>query len=109
MLFRSLPDQSYILAQIPVDDAKKLKAGKDLTLPIGRKTAAHRQVLANISDLCREYNVNTEGVFYCINDKWNESHNFMVLLIRIGVVFLITIALGTILIVIVDKILKVDD
>ena len=86
-----LPDQSYI------------------TLPIGRKTAAHRQVLANISDLCREYNVNTEGVFYCINDKWNESHNFMVLLIRIGVVFLITIALGTILIVIVDKILKVDD
>ena len=33
----------------------------------------------------------------------------MVLLIRIGVVFLITIALGTILIVIVDKILKVDD
>lgn len=104
-----LPDQSYILAQIPVDDAKKLKAGKDLTLPIGRKTAAHRQVLANISDLCREYNVNTEGVFYCINDKWNESHNFMVLLIRIGIVFLITIALGTILIVIVDKILKVDD
>ncbi len=104
-----LPDQSYILAQIPVDDAKKLKAGKDLTLPIGRKTAAHRQVLANISDLCREYNVNTDGVVYCINDKWNESHNFLVLRIRIGVVFLITIALGTILIVIVDKILKVDD
>lgn len=104
-----LPDQSYILAQLPRDDARKLKAGKEITLPVGKKGGVHRQVLANIQDLCDEYDVNTEGVFYCINDNWNQSHSVMVQLIRIGIALLTTLVLGTILIMIVDKILKVKD
>lgn len=104
-----LPDQSYILAQISKDDARKLKAGKAVTLPVGKKGGVHRQVLANITDLCEEYNVNTEGVFYCINDKWNESHHIMLQLIRIGIALGTTLVLGTILIMIVDKVFKVKD
>ena len=102
-----LPDESYILAQMPVDYARKIKAGKKVVLPIGRKEAASKKVLAQISDVCQEYDVYTEGIFYCINDKWNESHKLMLQLIRIGIVFLITIALGTILIIIIGKIFKV--
>lgn len=104
-----LPDQSYILAQISKDDARKLKAGKEITLPVGKKDGVHRQVLANIQDLCDEYNVNTDGVFYCINDQWNQSHSMMVQLIRIGIALGTTLVLGTILIMIVDKLLKVKD
>lgn len=104
-----LPDQSYILAQISKDDARKLKAGKEITLPVGKKDGVHRQVLANIQDLCDEYNVNTDGVFYCVNDQWNQSHSMMVTLIRIGIALGTTLVLGTILIMIVDKLLKVKD
>lgn len=104
-----LPDSSYILAQMSADDARKLKAGQSVTLPIGRKSPVHQQVLANIKDICQEYDVDTDGVFYCINDKWNESHSFTVQLIRIGICILLTLVLGTILITIVDKIFKVKD
>ena len=104
-----LPDQSYILAQLPKDVARKVKAGKEVTLPVGKKDGVHRQVLANIQDLCDEYNVNTEGVFYCINDQWNQSHSMMVQLIRLGICLGTTLVLGTILIMIVDKVLKVKD
>ncbi len=101
-----LPDQSYILAQMSADDAKKIKSGKETVLPIGRKAGVHRQALPQIEDLCREYDANTEGLFYCINDRWNESHDLLVQIVRIGSAFLIAIVLGTILITVVGKIFK---
>ncbi len=104
-----LPDQSYILAQISADDARKLKAGKITALPVGTKGGVHRQVLANITDLCEQYDVNTEGVFYCINDQWNGSHYITVQLAKLGIGFVVVLVLGTILITIVDKIFKVKD
>ena len=101
-----LPDGSYILAQMSIDDARKLKAGKEITLPVGQKSPAHRQVLANISELCEEYDVYTEGVFYCIDDKWNEEHNFMLTLVRIVIIVLTTIVIGVVLIMLIDKVFK---
>ncbi|MCM1182665.1 MAG: hypothetical protein NC337_04735 [Roseburia sp.] len=104
-----LPDKSYILAQMSTDDARKIKAGQEITLPVGRKAAVHRQALTQLRALCEEYDVYTDGVFYCINDKWNEEHSFMVLLVRYGIGALITLVLGTLLIMLVDKLLKVKD
>lgn len=105
-----LPDGSAILAQMSGDTAKSAKAGKLTALPIGRKTGTHQQALAQITDLCRQYNVDTDqGLFYCINDTWGESHNFMVQLIRIGVGFLLTLVIGTVLIVLIGKVLKIPD
>ena len=104
-----LPDESYILAQMPRDYALKLEAGKKVTLPIGHKISGSSEALHKIEDLCEEYNVFTDGIFYCINDKWNESHSFLVMLIRFGLGALVALVLGTILIMIVDKIFKVKD
>ena len=101
-----LPDGSYILAQMSIDDARKIKAGKDITLPVGQKSPAHRQVLANISELSDEYDVYTDGVFYCIDDKWNEEHSFMMTLIRVGFIVLTTIVIGVVLIMLIDRIFK---
>ena len=104
-----LPDESYILAQMSIDDARKLKAGKAVTLPIGRKIDVFSQALPKMKDLCEEYNVYTDGVFYCINDKWNESHSFLVFIIRFGIGALTAIVLGAILITVVDKIFKMKE
>lgn len=104
-----LPDESYILAQMPRDYALKLEAGKKVTLPIGQKISGNSEALHKIEDLCEEYNVFTDNIFYCINDNWNESHSFLVMLIRFGIGALTALVLGTILIMIVDKIFKVKD
>lgn len=104
-----LPDESYILAQMSKDDARKLKAGKEITLPIGRKGPVNAQILPKIEDICQEYGANTEGVFYCINDDWNEGHSTIMTLIRIAVIAAFTIVLGVILIMVIDKIFKVED
>lgn len=104
-----LPDESYILAQMSKDNARKLKAGKEITLPIGRKQAVNSQVIPQIKDICQEYNVNMEGVFYCINDSWNEEHSTKLILIRIAIILAVTFILGFILITVIDKIFKVKD
>ena len=104
-----LPDDSYVLAQMSSDDARSIKAGKKVTLPIGKKGGVYQQALDNIADLCREYDVYTEGIFYCVNDQWNAEHHIMVQLARLGIGFLVTIVLGAILITILDKIMKVKD
>ena len=104
-----LPDESYILAQMSTDDAKKLKAGKEITLPIGKKKAVNVQILPKIEDICQEYGASKEGVFYCINDAWNEGHSTIMTLIRIAVIAAFTFILGAILIMVIDKIFKVED
>lgn len=104
-----LPDDSYILGEISMDDARKLKAGKSVTLPIGRKQSADSRVVSNITTICEQYAADTENVFYCIDEKWNEEHNFMILLMRFGIGAVVVLVLGTILITVVDKVFKVKD
>lgn len=105
-----LPDQSYILAQIPIDYVWKIKLGQKVTLPIGKKHAINNQVVNRIRALCEEYQVDMEeGIFYCINDQWNEEHHTLLLLIRFGIAFVTMLLVGTILITIVHKILKVKE
>lgn len=101
-----LPDKSYILAQISTSDARKIKAGKEITLPVGRKAPASMQILPYIEDLCEEYDADMSGVFYCIDDVWNEGHSFVVLLARIGIIAITVIVVSVILITLIEKIMK---
>lgn len=105
-----LPDDSYVLAELSLEDARKVKAGKSVALPVGRKATADSRVVSNIQELCEKYNVaDTDKVFYCIDEQWNQKNNFKVLLIRFAIGAVVVLALGTILITIVDKIFKVKD
>lgn len=105
-----LPDHSYILAQMPIDYVWKLKLGQKITLPVGKKHAVDRQAVSHIRDLCEKYHVDIEeGVFYCINDIWNEEHNMLLSIIRLVIAFGTMLILGTVLITIAHKILKVKD
>ncbi len=105
-----LPDDSYVLAELSLEDARKVKAGKSAALPVGRKAGADSRVVANIQELCEQYNVaDTNQVLYCIDDQWNEKNNFKVLIIRFAIGAVVVLVLGTILITVVDKIFKVKD
>ncbi len=105
-----LPDESYILAQIPANYAWKIKLGQKVTLPIGVKRSAHRQALSQIQEICEKYQVNTdEGVFYCIHDQWNEAHYNLLSAVRIAACFIAVIGIGSILITVFHKILKAED
>lgn len=102
-----LPDGSYILAQIALEDAKKLQIGKAVTLPVGSKTTVPSQAQGALAEVCAEYGVSTEYAFYSINDEWNEAHEFMMLIIRflLGAVVCVVIGIG--LITIIYKIFKI--
>lgn len=102
-----LPDQSYILAQMSVDNARRIMAGNEITLPVGRKSYTDFEALSLIRTLCEQYNVNTDGVFYCIDDKWNEDHSLLLLLVRGCLMVVITIAVGAVLIKLIEKIKKI--
>ena len=104
-----LPDQSYILAKMPIRFAQEIKMGKKITLPIGVKGAVHVRALANMEELCEQYNVYTKGVFYCINNQWNESYNWLVQLIHILIALVSLFVVGIPLFTIIDKIFKVKD
>ena len=105
-----LPDDSYVLAEVSLEEARKIKAGKSVALPVGRKQNADSRVLPNIQNICEEYGVaDMEKIFYCIDDQWNQNNNFKVLMIRLAVGAVVVLALGTILIMVVDKIFKVKD
>lgn len=104
-----LPDQSYILAQMPVSVAAQIKAGKKITLPIGKKGAVHVRALANMEELCEQYHVYTKGVFYCINDQWNEAHSGWIQFICILIIFVVLFAVGIPLFIVIDKVFKVKD
>lgn len=104
-----LPDGTCILSQMSKDTAAKMKSGEKLALPIGKKVTSNRQVISEIEDLCEEYRVDTEYVFYCANDKWNEGHSTMVQLIRLAIGAVTALVLGTVFIMIVHKIFKVED
>lgn len=105
-----LPDDTYVMAEISLEDARKIKAGKSVALPVGRKQNADHRVVPNIQSLCEQYDVaDMEKVFYCIDEQWNQNNNFKVLLMRFAIGAVVVLALGTILIMIVDKIFKVKD
>lgn len=102
-----LPDGAAILAQISGDAAKSVKAGRTAALPVGKKGAVNRQAFFQASELCSQYNVSIEeGLYYCIDDAWGESHNFLVQMTRLGVLALLTIVLGTIFLMILGKVFK---
>lgn len=104
-----LPDQTYILAQIPLEDIKKLKTGRDVTLPVGRRQRVNTQAQPALREICAKYDASVESEFYCINDAWLESHRYLVFFVRfiLGVAIFFVVAVG--LITGIYKLLKLEN
>lgn len=104
-----LPDESYILAQIAQEDVKKLKVGKAITLPVGRKVQVLSQAQKELSEICAEYDVSADYSFYSINDNWNEEHEVLMQIIRLilGIIVCFVLAMG--LITVLYKIFRLEE
>lgn len=79
-----LLDYTYIVAQIPQETAKAIEKGKSVTLPIGQKVSMTSAAQNELSAICEEYGADMDGMFYAFNDKWQEEHQFILLLLRFG-------------------------
>ncbi len=89
-----LPDHTYIVAQIPQETAKAIERGKSVTLPIGQKVSMTNAAQNELSTICEEYGADMDGVFYAVNDKWQEEHQFILFLSRFGVAALLWFVLA---------------
>ena len=89
-----LPDHTYIVAQIPQETAKAIESGKSITLPIGQKVRMSNAARNELSAICEEYGADMDGVFYAVNDKWQEEHQFILFLLRFGAAALLWFVLA---------------
>lgn len=102
-----LPDKTYILAQIPESDAKAIKRGEHVVLPIGKKIT--KGLPAALKTMCEEYDAYFGGTYYAFSDEWYEKHNFTIFILRAGVSFLVLFVIAVILILIGEKVFKVNN
>lgn len=102
-----LPDKTYILAQIPESDAKAIKRGEHVILPIGRKVI--KGIPEALKLMCEEYEAFYGGVYYAFSDEWYETHSFTILALRVGVSIIVLFAISVILILIGEKVFKVNN
>lgn len=60
--------------------SKREKASLCLCQKVSMTSAARNE----LSSICAEYGADMDGVFYAFNDKWQEEHQFILLLLRFG-------------------------
>ncbi len=105
--FLTLPDETYILAQIPKSYAKDIQNGKSVTLPIGKKVM--KGIPKSLHQLCDQYDADTGCVYYAFCDEWQEKHQTAVFVIRAGVVSVVFFGIAISLILIGNKVFGVKD
>ena len=104
-----LPDHTYIVAQIPPQTAKAIEKGESITLPVGEKVSMTNAARNELSAICEEYGTDMDGVFYAVNDKWQEEHQFILFLLRFGAAALIWFVLAAGLMLAGWKLFKCDE
>ena len=92
-----LPDKSYILAQIPPNDAKAIAKGESVTLPISKKTGLTASARKALLAVCQKYNVKANGVVYAFNDQWQKDNFFLLFIIRFAAAALLFFVLALVL------------
>lgn len=102
-----LPDESYILAQIPKRDADAIRRGEHVVLPIGRK--ALKGVPSTLRSLCETYDAPTGSVYYAFCDAWYEKHYTTMFLVRAAAAFVTLFAVAVVLILIGEKVFGVSE
>ena len=82
------------MAQIPQETAKGIERGGSVTFPIGQKVSMTDAARNNLSAICEKYGADMDGVFYAVNDKWQEEHQFILFLLRFGAAALLWFVLA---------------
>ena len=88
-----------------MEEARRIQSGQDVTLPLGNKTSINSSALPYLKEICEKYDESLDGQFYCINNKWNESHTLTVLILRFAAGGLVLIVSGALFLTAADKLL----
>lgn len=99
------PDGTYILAQLPDSYVKAIKKGESVTLPVGYKKSGAVSY-KSLKKICEKYGA-SEEVFYCFDEPWYEEHDMMIFIIRIAAAVITLFALGTVLIIVCEKVFHI--
>ncbi len=102
-----LADHSYVVAQIPEREARKLQKGDQITLPIAQWRSL--SMTESLKTICGEYKANTTGQLYAFDDEWYKSHDLMFLIIRVAVAVVVLFGVAVPLILLGNKIFRVEE
>lgn len=101
-----LPDDSYILAQLPPGTVADIRRGKEVRLPIGRKKPVSYQAQPSLTAICEKYDVSTKEMLYTLDDEWNEAHHLQIFFLRFGIAVVVFFAVTLFLMFLFSKIFR---
>lgn len=100
-----LEDGSHILAQVSQSTAKDIQKGKLDALPIGRKQGFSQNAKSLLASVCAENDIPTDYIWYAIDNEWQDSHSFEILIGKAVVAVVFFFVLAVILELLADKVL----
>ena len=80
-----LADDSYIPVIMDERDAKKIKEGKEVLLPIGIKCQIPAEAEGYLEKINEEYEIITKYYLYTIEDDWHKKAEQKVFFLRFGI------------------------
>lgn len=97
------PDGTYILAQMPEKIVKEIQKGKKVTLPVSSKVSITQEAQGYLTKICEKYDATMKGVLYAFDDEWYQEHSTVIFLIRIGVSFVVLVAIAAVIMTLLQK------
>lgn len=82
-----LADNSYIPVIMEESDAKKIKEGKEVLLPIGEKRQIPKEAEKYLEEINGNYEITTKYYLYTIDDNWHKKEEQKIFFIRFGIAF----------------------
>lgn len=101
-----LADNSYIPVIMEESDAKKIKEGKEVLLPIGEKRQIPKEAEKYLEEINGNYKISTKYYLYTIDDNWHKKEEQKIFFIRFGIAFAAFFVLGVGMMLLTSKIRK---
>lgn len=89
-----LPDQTYILAQFGRMYREEIERGGPITLPEGIKKTVSAEAQKYLKEICEAYGADSSCVLYMIDDEWQQRHDFLFFMIKLGIAVAVFFAVG---------------
>ena len=89
-----LPDQTYILAQFGRMYREEIERGGPVTLPEGIKKTVSAEAQKCLKEICEAYGADSSCVLYMIDDEWQQRHDFLFFMIKLGIAVAVFFAVG---------------
>ncbi len=101
-----LADGSHVLAQMNRCYARQIRAGAEITLPLGTKAGMLDKTRVLLKDAMDTYQTPDDYLLYMLNDAWQKKNTNGIFIGKIAVSVLADIVIGSVLLIAVNALLK---